>query len=414
MNQSESVLNDSRKTLQATGGTFMEVDHYQEKKYAQGAPGDVFLSEKNPADGRTITTLSDGLGSGIKADVLATLTATMATKFIAADIPAKRTAEIIMNTLPVCKDRGISYATFTTVDIEPDATVHILEYDNPPYLLVRDNTSVEPVKEDTEFERKNKKTAPRVKTILHYSNYEARPGDRLIFFSDGVSQSGMGTPLYPFGWGIENAYSFILDRIKAKSSISARELAHDVVQEANIHDSCVPKDDISCGVVYFRNPRDTLILTGPPFDQKNDAELAEIFKRFNGKKVIAGGTTANIMSRELKSNIQVCLDHLDPNVPPYSKMEGADLVCEGILTLGVVSDILEAGVMPPGKENAATKLVDVLRNSDRVYFVVGTKINEAHQDPKMPEGLEIRRNIVKKIVSLLQENYLKEVHVSYI
>src|SRR5574344_775870 len=193
MNQSESVLNDSRKTLQATGGTFIEVDHYQEKKYGQGAPGDVFLSEKNPADGRTITTLSDGLGSGIKADVLATLTATMATKFIAADIPIKRASEIIMNTLPVCKERGISYATFTIVDIEPNATVKIMEYDNPPYLLIRQQTIVEPIKEITPIERKNKKTAPTMKAMLHYSTYKASAGDRLIFFSDGVTQSGMGT-----------------------------------------------------------------------------------------------------------------------------------------------------------------------------------------------------------------------------
>lgn len=396
-----------------TGETFIEVDHYQLCKHNQHSPGDVFLSEKNPADGHTITTLSDGLGSGIKADVLATLTATMATKFIAADIPAKRAAEIIMNTLPVCKDRGISYATFTTVDIEPDATVHILEYDNPPYLLVRQNTAIDPVKEDTEFERKNKKTAPKVKAVLHYSTYAAKPGDRLVFFSDGVTQSGMGTPAFPFGWGAENAYTYILNRIREKQDISARDLAHSVVQEACIHDSFVPKDDISCGVVYFRNPRDTLILTGPPLNPKSDEVLSGVFKRFNGKKVIAGGTTANIMAREVGVRVTVDMDNLDPDIPPYSEMAGADLVCEGIITLGAVADILESGTVPQGKDNAAVRLVDIIRNSDRIYFIVGTRINEAHQDPNMPEGLEIRRNIVKKTASLLQEKYLKEVHIQY-
>jgi hypothetical protein len=397
-----------------TGETFIEVDHYQLCKYNQHSPGDVFLSEKNPADGHTITTLSDGLGSGIKADVLATLTATMATKFIAADIPAKRAAEIIMNTLPVCKDRGISYATFTTVDIEPDATVHILEYDNPPYLLVRQNTAVDPVKEDTEFERRDKNTAPKVKAVLHYSTYAAKPGDRLIFFSDGVTQSGMGTPAFPFGWGTENAYTYVLNRIKEKEDISARELAHSVVQEACIHDSFVPKDDISCGVVYFRNPRDTLILTGPPLNPKSDEILSGVFKRFYGKRVIAGGTTANIMARELGVKVTVDMDNLDPDIPPYSEMPETDLVCEGIITLGSVADILESGeVVSKGKDNAATRLVDIFRNSDRIYFIVGTRINEAHQDPNMPEGLEIRRNIVKKIAAMLQDKYLKEVHIQY-
>ena len=130
--------------------TFIEVGHYQYCKFKMHAPGDIFLSQKNPTDGRVITALSDGLGSGIKAGVLATLTATMATRFIAADIPIKRAAEIIMNTLPVCKERGISYATFTLVDIEPSAAVRIMEYDNPPYVLIRQNTIVKPIKEMTE------------------------------------------------------------------------------------------------------------------------------------------------------------------------------------------------------------------------------------------------------------------------
>ena len=174
--------------------TFVEVGYYQLCKHTQRAEGDVFLSQKNPSDGRVITTLSDGLGSGIKAGVLATLTATMATKFIANDMSIRRAAEIIMNTLPVCKDRGISYATFTLVDIEPDATVRIMEYDNPPYVLVRQETVIEPIKDITPIQRKDKTTAPKREALLLYSSYKARPGDRLIFFSDGVTQSGMGSP----------------------------------------------------------------------------------------------------------------------------------------------------------------------------------------------------------------------------
>ena len=120
------------------------------------------------------------------------------------------------------------------------------------------------------------------------------------------------------------------------------------------------------------------------------------------------------MARELSTKVSVNMDNLDPDIPPYSDMEGTDLVCEGIITLGSVADILESGTTTPlGRDNAATRLVDIFRNSDRIYFVVGTRINEAHQDPNMPEGLEIRRNIVKKISGLLQEKYLKEVHIQY-
>lgn len=376
--------------------------------------GDVFLSQKNPSDGRVITALSDGLGSGIKAGVLATLTATMATRFIAMDIPIKRAAEIIMNTLPVCKERGISYATFTLVDIEPSAAVRIMEYDNPPYILVRQNTVVEPIKEMTELVRKNKKTAPRRESILQYSRYDARPGDRLIFFSDGVTQSGMGSMVFPFGWGFENVQTFVLQCIEENPNISARELAKKVVQQASSFDGFSPKDDITCGVIYFRNPRDMLVVTGPPVLKENDKVVAQLFDSFEGRKIVCGGTTANILSRELNRKINVILKDIDPVVPPISEMEGADMVTEGIITMGKVSEILEnGGNTDKMKRNAATRMVEMFLDSDRIHFAVGTKINEAHQDPNMPVELEIRRNIVKKIASLLQDKYLKEVHIQY-
>ncbi|NLK61270.1 MAG: SpoIIE family protein phosphatase, partial [Treponema sp.] len=127
------------------GNTFVEVGFYQTRKYGQGTEGDTFLSRKT-SDGRIVTALSDGLGSGVKAGVLATLTASMAVTFISDDIPVRRAAARIMRTLPVCRERGISYATFTIVDINTMDRVKIIEYENPPYLLVRELTQVEPIK----------------------------------------------------------------------------------------------------------------------------------------------------------------------------------------------------------------------------------------------------------------------------
>ncbi len=402
-------------------GAFIEVGHYQCSKYNQGAPGDTFLSRKNETDGRVITVLSDGLGSGIKAGVLSTLTATMALKFIASDIPIKRAADIIMSTLPVCKERGISYATFTLVDIEPNSSVRIMEYDNPGYVLIRENTVVEPIKQCTPIERKNKKTAPAKEATLYYSDYKARPGDRLVFFSDGVTQSGMGSRAFPLGWGPCLVQDFILDNISRNPSISARDLARTVVTQARQQDSFRAKDDITCGVIYFRNPRDLLIMTGPPVNQDRDSEMARLFSMFPGKKVLCGGTTANILSRELGRKLKLDLKNIDPEIPPMSVMEGADLVTEGIITLGRVSEILERGARSGGsagieqeREHGARKLCELLLDSDRIQIVVGTKINEAHQDPNMPVELEIRRNVVKKIQKLLAEQYLKEVNISYL
>ena len=401
-------------------GTFVEVGHYQLCKHGQGAPGDMFLSEKNDDTGRIITVLSDGLGSGIKAGVLSTLTATMALKFVAADIPIKRAAEIIMNTLPVDKDRGISYATFTLVDIAPNSSVRIMEYDNPGYVLIRSNVIVEPIKDFAPIERKNKKTGPVREAILSYSEYGARPGDRLIFFSDGVTQSGMGTKAAPLGWGDTAVHDFILEKIAESPEISARDLAKKIVMQANLHDAFEAKDDITCGVVYFRHPRDLLIITGPPVNPDRDAELGRIFQAFPGKKVLCGGTTANILSRELGRPVSIVLKNVDPVIPPISVMEGADLVTEGIITLGREAELLADGaeygksrILDSERENGASMLVHLLLDSDRITFVVGTQINAAHQDPNMPMELEIRRNVIKRIEQLLTDNYLKEVSVTY-
>jgi hypothetical protein len=396
--------------------TFVEVEHFQLCKYNQKTPGDVFHSQKNPSDGRVIIVLSDGLGSGIKAGVLATLTATMAAKFVSFNIPIRRTSEIIMNTLPVCSKRGISYATFTLVDIAPDASVKIMEYDNPPYTFIRKETVLEPAKRTTSFERRDKSTGSKKDTNVLYSHFQAQSGDRLIFFSDGVSQAGMGTRAYPFGWTMKKVQEFALARVREKPEISARELARAISQQASQIDQFKPKDDISCGVIYFRKPRDMLVLTGPPVHPESDREIASIFASFTGKKVVSGGTTATIVSRELGRQIKVNMKSYDKNVPPWSDMEGADMVSEGIITLGAVSEMLESRreiEVSTGGRDAAARMIDLFLDSDRITFIVGTKINEAHQNPTMPVELEIRRNVVKRIASLLKEKYLKEVQIRY-
>jgi hypothetical protein len=410
-------------------GTFVEIGHFQIPKHGQGAPGDSFLSRKSEGDGRIISVLSDGLGSGIKAGVLSTLTATMALKFVESDMPVKRVAKIIMDTLPVCGERGISYATFTLVDVEPSSRVRIMEYDNPPYVLVRDGIAIEPIKQYSKITRKKGKSAPAREALLWYSDYVARAGNRLVFFSDGVTQSGMGTKPHPFGWGAREAQEYILRAVTEDPQISARDLARAVALASQANDAYRAMDDITCGVVYFRKPRDLLVLTGPPVNPERDAQMARDFAAFDGRKIACGGTTANILSRELGKKVRLELRRLDPVVPPFSAMEGADLVTEGIITLGTVAEILERGTMPGSgisfadarataggakAPNAATKIVDMLLDSDRITFVVGTKINEAHQDPNMPVELEIRRNIVKKIQSLLSKEYLKEAEIKYI
>ena len=389
-----------------TSRSYIEVDHFQTAKHGQLVSGDVFVCQKIKEEDRVIAVLSDGLGSGIKASVLANLTATMALKYTSSFMDIKRSAETIMNTLPICSVRKISYSTFTIVDLHGSGEVRIIEYDNPPFLPVRDGRE-EAVESTTialeAWQDRN----------LRYSRFHVHSGDRIVFFSDGVTQAGMGEYRTPLGWGRKAVADFVLCQAAADDRVSARDLANKLVSEANRLDGLAAKDDTTAGVIYFRQPRRLLVLTGPPFSPLRDGELAELAENFAGRKVICGGTTANIVSRLLRREIRMDLSDFDSEIPPAAWMDGIDLITEGTLTLGRVASILEAGGLDTRTNNAATRLVSMLLDSDVVKVAVGTRINQAHQDPNIPVELDLRRNIIKKIGSLLEQRFMKEVHFQY-
>ena len=389
---------------------FLELDHYQERKHNQAACGDVFLSQKIQDDHRVISVLADGLGSGIKASVLATLTSTMAIRYMAADEDVRKAAGIIMATLPVCKERRIAYSTFTIVEMNPWGATRILEYDNPPFVLMRGSEAVPLPAEILPMQD----SAGRESAIRH-TRFQARPGDRIVFFTDGVSQSGMGRPGTPLGWGQGPVMGFLGKVIRERPKISARQLARSLVLRAQDLDGGLAKDDISCGVMYYREPREVLVLTGAPVARAMDPEMAEAARAFPGRKVICGGTTAAILSRGLNRPLTMDLTHLDPEVPPVSGMEGFDLVTEGAITLARTVRLLEAEQSPDLlKPNAATQLAGILLDSDIIHILAGTKINEALQDPALPEDLDIRRNILRGLKKVLTEKFLKEVRIRFV
>ncbi|MFW5775546.1 MAG: SpoIIE family protein phosphatase [Chitinivibrionales bacterium] len=388
---------------------FVEIGCHQNAKHSQHAAGDVFISHKT-TDRRIVCVLADGLGSGIKARVLSTLTATMAMRFVAEDIDMKKAASIIMSTLPVCSERKIGYSTFTIVDIRPNGDVRIVEYDNPSYAVVRRNGLATQHKQSAGIQTTNLGNR-----TLRFSSFTVDVGDRVVFFTDGVSQSGVGTEQFPLGWTEQEAAGYASKLVKATPRVSARDLARAMVRRATINDSNRAKDDISCAVLYFRKPRKLLVVTGPPFDAQKDGALAKMVNNFDGGTIICGGTTAQIVARELGREVTVDLSCIHPKIPPMSIMRGADLVTEGAITLSRVAELLAQGCDPEGlRPNAAVNLLDQFVNSDSIHFVVGTRINEAHQDPSLPAELDIRRNLIRRIAGTLKDKYMKETSIELI
>ena len=389
-------------------GEFIEIESCQKNKGSNIVCGDNLILYKYKKEGRVICVLSDGLGSGIKASVLSTITSSMLVSFSKMHDDIVTAAASILKTLPKDRTRKISYSTFCICDIDCFGNAKVVEYETPSFYLHRNGKFLDIPKTVIPVERDDLQN-----TVLNISEFTMKKEDRLIFFSDGVSQSGMGSRTMPFGW--ENSREYIADIIKQSPYISARDLSYKIVRKAEENDSFILKDDTSCCVVYMRNPRNLLICTGPPYDEKNDAKLGNIIKEFSGKKVICGGTTARIVSNETGNQISLGIDNLSKDLPPVSYMDGIDLITEGILTLSRVQSILAGEEkFSKNKESAADMLLKLLNDSDKITFLVGTRINIAHQDPTLPVELEIRRNVVKKIKRLLEEKWLKDVDIIYI
>ena len=389
-----------------TEDVFVEVEATQRNRYGEDICGDAFKTLRIADEGRVIAVLSDGLGHGVKASILSLMTATMALKYTAKDADIVRTAEVIMDALPVCQVRKISYATFTVVDIFSDGATRVVEMDNPPVILLRGGRAQNLEYEEVASPRYNDR-------VIRVYDLTMMPGDRLIFTSDGITQAGLGSERMRLGWRIKGCREYVEEVVAKDPSISARTLSQKILGQALRQEPFQRAyDDMTAAVIYFRRPRRAIVLTGPPYAAHRDKEFAEMLAEFPGRKIICGGTTANIVARELGRTIRDSLRGGGAgDIPPAAEMEGVDLVTEGILTLTRVARLLEQDEAPREK-NPAAQLYDILVDSDSIEFVVGARINDAHQDPNLPIDLEIRRNIIKRICTVLEDKYLKETRMS--
>jgi hypothetical protein len=199
-------------------------------------------------------------------------------------------------------------------------------------------------------------------------------------------------------------------------NISATKLARKIINQASMNDNFSVKDDTTCGVIYFREPRNFMLITGPPFYKIKDLGFVGRIKDFEGKKVICGGTTAEIIARELNLKVKIQHGHKNLNaLPPSAQMKGFDMVTEGILTLEKVEEILENYNSDTQlQDSPPEEIVKLLLQHDYIDIIVGTRINWAHHDPEQPVELELRKFVVRRIVNILMHKFFKKVKVEYV
>lgn len=359
-------------------------------------------------DSETIMVLSDGLGSGVKANILASLTSKIVVTMLAEGASIPDVVETVATTLPVCKERQVAYSTFTILRIKNDGRASLVEYDNPEMIYLHEGMLT--FLEKKEFEVAGKK--------IKEAHFKLSPGDICIMFSDGAVHAGVGK-LLNFGWQQKNIEDYA-ERIYTKD-ITAHSIQKQMLDACNSLYMEEPGDDTTFAACRICLPSVAHIMVGPPVNGENDEKVVAELMNTTGKKIVCGGTTSQIVSRILDKPLKVVVGYISRDVPPTGVIEGIDLVTEGVITLGKTLEYIkryQAGGV--GRENAlhsmkdgAAKLAQVLiEQCTGAKFLVGRALNPAHQNPDLPINLNLKLRIVEDIAAALRM-LDKEVVVEY-
>lgn len=365
----------------------------------------VEIVEQN--ENSTVIVLADGLGSGVKASILSTLTSKIISTMMAAGLPIDECVATIAATLPVCSVRGVAYSTFTIMHLINNEIIEIIQYDNPHVIILRGGANYEYPK--TEMNIDGKKI---YKTTIRFQE-----NDVFIAMSDGCPHAGIGMS-YNFGWKREDIIAYM--EVMAMNGLTAKNLATMLVDECNKLYGNEPGDDATACVVKIRKREPVNLLFGPPSNPDDVNRMMSLFFSKQGKHIICGGTTSSIAAKYLGKPLQATLSFEKSDVPPIAKIEGVDLVTEGVITVNKVveyaKDYLAENELYEQwyfKKNGAALICQILfEEATDINFYVGRAINPAHQNPDLPINFNIKMNLVEELAKCLKEMG-KRIKVSY-
>lgn len=383
--------------------SFLDIHAESLKKHGEELCGDTVQVLKT--ESQTIGVLSDGLGSGVKANILATLTSQILVRMLQAEVPLRDVIDTVVGTLPICKVRKIAYATFTVVRIDARRNhFRIINFDNPPPYCYRRGTLVRlPVEVETILDRR-----------IQFSEGELERGDFLGIMSDGVLHAGLGVER-SFGWGWEDIARFLQQQLILHGH-GVRPVVQKVIAETSRRYHGAPGDDATFLGITTRRREASIVFTGPPLDTTKDDEYVQRVLSFPGRVIVCGGTTANIVAHHLGEPVDIDLKTLRPDVPPMGRLSQVDLVTEGVLTLRRALEYLKSSggavYRLPADRNGARMLAEEILRADFIHFLVGQRINEVYQNPLLPRGISIRRILVEELAQVIRRMN-KEVAIEY-
>lgn len=358
-------------------------------------------------DNSTVIVLADGLGSGVKASILSTLTSKIISTMMASGLSLEECVSTIAATLPICSQRGVAYSTFTIIHLRNNTTAELIQYDNPHIILLRDCENYEYPRSELNIDGKK----------IYKSVIKLHENDIFIAMSDGCPHAGIGIA-YNFGWKREDIIDFMTTF--AHVGYTAKTLSTMLVDECNKLYGYHPGDDATACVIKIRRREPMNILFGPPRNRDDCDRMMSLFFSKEGKHIVCGGTTSSIVAKYLGKPVKASLNFELSDVPPTAEIEGVDLVTEGVITINKVIEFARDALgdneeyenWSVGRDGASMICRLLFEEATDINFYVGRAVNPAHQNPDLPINFNIKMNLVEELTACLKKMG-KRVKVSY-
>lgn len=383
-----------------------DIGYQSVNKYGEQLCGDRVEMIEQGGDNYVVV-LADGLGSGVKANILSTLTSKIISTMMANGMSLENCVETIAATLPICEVRKVAYSTFTIVRTIDNREAEIIQYDNPQLILLRNGKNYDYPKTAMEIGGKQ----------IYKSKIDLQENDYLIFTSDGAVWAGVGTSMN-FGWERDQIIEFLEKMYNP--GFTAKTMSALLLDECCRLYGGKPGDDTTVCTVKIRERRSVNLMLGPPRDPKDVNKMMALFFAKEGKHIVCGGTTSTLAGEFLGKRVETVLEYPDPEIPPIAKIEGVDLVTEGVITL---SRVLEQAKSYQSADaiyadwcvntDGASRISRLLfEEATDINFFVGRAVNPAHQNPNLPITFNIKMHLVEELSECLKEMG-KRVKVSY-
>ncbi len=355
----------------------------------------------------SVIVLADGLGSGVKASILSTLTSKIISTMMAEGLPLEECVSTIAATLPICSVRGVAYSTFTIIHLIHNETAEIIQYDNPNVIMIRDMKLYDYQRIEQNIGGKR----------IFRSVIELKEGDVFVAMSDGCPHAGMGL-VYNFGWKWEDIADYMATVVPA--GYTAKTLSAMLVDECDKLYGFAPGDDATACVVKVRKREPMNLLFGPPRHRDDCNRMMSLFFSKEGKHIVCGGTTSSIAAAYLGKQVKTSLNFVKSDVPPIAEIEGVDLVTEGVITISKVIEYAKDALgnnelysqWGYGHDGASLICRMLFEEATDINFFVGRAVNPAHQNPELPINFNIKMNLVSELSQSLKEMG-KRIKVSY-